>query len=50
MRLSNINLRPAERHSEQLAAIYAPIVRDTVISFETEPPLAEIMAKRIEAV
>src|SRR5258708_27318207 len=50
MRLLNINLRPAERHdSEAIAAIYAPIVRDTFISFETEPPSASIMAERIEA-
>ena len=50
MRLPKINLRPAERHdSEQIAAIYAPIVRDTFISFETEPPSAEIMAGRIES-
>jgi L-amino acid N-acyltransferase YncA len=29
------------------AEIYAPIVRDTFISFETEPPDAEEMARRI---
>jgi len=29
------------------AAIYAPYVRDTAISFETEPPTAEEMADRI---
>jgi L-amino acid N-acyltransferase YncA len=29
------------------AAIYAPYVRDTAISFETEPPDAEKMARRI---
>jgi L-amino acid N-acyltransferase YncA len=29
------------------AAIYAPYVRDTAISFETEPPTAEDMARRI---
>src|SRR5882724_12120171 len=51
MRLPKINLRPAERHdSEQIAAIYALIVRDTFISFETEPPSAEIMAGRIESI
>jgi len=32
-----------------IAAIYAPIVRDTVISFEIEPPSAEAMADRIDA-
>jgi phosphinothricin acetyltransferase len=30
-----------------IAAIYAPYVRKTAISFEIEPPTAEIMAKRI---
>ena len=32
----------------QLAAIYAPIVRETVISFELEPPSADEMRARIE--
>jgi L-amino acid N-acyltransferase YncA len=32
-----------------IAEIYAPIVRDTVISFETEPPTAQAMRGRIEA-
>jgi L-amino acid N-acyltransferase YncA len=32
-----------------VAAIYAPIVRDTPISFETEPPGAAVMRQRIEA-
>jgi len=32
-----------------VAAIYAPIVRDTAISFETEPPTPETMGARIEA-
>ena len=31
-----------------IAGIYAPYVRDTVISFEMEPPSAEEMARRIE--
>ena len=31
-----------------IADIYAPYVRDTVISFELTPPSAEEMAKRIE--
>ena len=31
----------------QIQAIYAPIVRDTMISFEDEPPTAEEMAGRI---
>jgi len=33
-----------------IAAIYAPIVRETAISFETEPPSPEVMAARIEGV
>jgi len=32
-----------------IADIYAPYVRDTVISFEMEPPAADEMARRIEA-
>ncbi len=35
--------------AEQIAAIYAPIVRDTTISFEVEPPTADVMRARIEA-
>jgi phosphinothricin acetyltransferase len=31
-----------------IAAIYAPIVRDTVISFEFDPPDAEEMRRRVE--
>jgi L-amino acid N-acyltransferase YncA len=33
--------------ADQIQAIYAPIVRDTTISFEDEPPTAEEMAGRI---
>ena len=45
-----ISLRPAEQgDADSIAAIYAPIVRDTLISFETEPPSASVMAERIEA-
>lgn len=33
-----------------LAAIYAPIVRETVISFESVPPDAAEMARRVESV
>lgn len=48
--ITGIGLRPAEpRDAGAIAAIYAPIVRDTFISFETEPPSAEIMAERIDA-
>lgn len=32
-----------------VAAVYAPVVRDTVISFEAEPPDAAEMARRIRA-
>jgi len=32
-----------------IAAIYAPLVRDTIVSFEEEPPSAEEMAERIAA-
>ena len=46
-----INLRTAEPgDAEAVAAIYAPIVRDTWISFETEAPSPQAMAARIEAV
>ena len=46
-----IQLRPAEPgDAEAVAAIYAPIVRDTWISFETEAPSPRAMAGRIEAV
>src|SRR3954471_8795733 len=50
MATPEISLRPAEQHdSDAIAAIYAPIVRDTFISFETEPPSASVMAERIPA-
>jgi L-amino acid N-acyltransferase YncA len=46
----DISVRVAERaDAVAIAAIYAPIVRDTAISFETEPPTLEAMAARIEA-
>jgi L-amino acid N-acyltransferase YncA len=49
MATPKISLRPAERRdAEAIAAIYAPVVRDTFFSFETEPPSAKIMAERIE--
>jgi L-amino acid N-acyltransferase YncA len=35
--------------AERCAAIYAPYVRDTAISFESEPPSAEEMSARIAA-
>jgi phosphinothricin acetyltransferase len=37
-----------ERDAEQIAAIYAPNVTSTVISFEFEPPSAGEMRRRIE--
>jgi phosphinothricin acetyltransferase len=41
-------IRPAsEGDADAIAEIYAPYVRDTAISFETEPPPAAIMAQRI---
>src|SRR5919199_3326619 len=36
-----------ERDAEQIAAIYAPNVTETIISFELEPPDAEEMRRRI---
>ena len=35
--------------AERCAAIYAPYVRETAISFESEPPTADEMAERITA-
>ena len=35
--------------ADAIAAIYAPYVRDTAISFETAPPSADEMRARIEA-
>ncbi len=50
MTVTKIGLRPAERRdAEAIAKIYAPIVRDTAISFETDPPSAAVMAERIES-
>jgi L-amino acid N-acyltransferase YncA len=37
-----------ERDAAACAGIYAPYVRDTVISFEAEPPSAAEVARRIE--
>jgi L-amino acid N-acyltransferase YncA len=37
-----------EHDAEQIAAIYAPNVTDTIISFELEPPSADEMRRRIE--
>jgi L-amino acid N-acyltransferase YncA len=43
-------VRPASAQDAQAcAAIYAPYVRDTAITFETEPPTQAEMARRIAA-
>ena len=45
----HIRLRAAEhRDASAVAAIYAPTVRETAISFETDPPSPDTMAARIE--
>jgi len=36
-----------ERDAEAMAAIYAPVVRDTTISFEVDPPNADEMLARL---
>lgn len=36
-----------EHDAGEISAIYAPVVRDTVISFETEPPSVDEMRQRI---
>ena len=44
-------IRPATAaDAEPIAAIYAPYVRDTAISFEVVPPTRDTMAERIRAV
>lgn len=41
-------IRPAlESDAEAVAAVYAPYVRDTAVSFETDAPSAAVMAQRI---
>jgi phosphinothricin acetyltransferase len=46
-----VRVRPATTDdAAACAAIYAPYVRDTAISFELEPPSADEMAARIAAV
>jgi phosphinothricin acetyltransferase len=37
-----------QRHAADCAAIYAPFVRDTAVSFEERPPAAGEFAQRIE--
>lgn len=38
-----------EEDAAAVAAVYAPYVRDTAVSFEIEPPAAGVMAQRIAA-
>jgi L-amino acid N-acyltransferase YncA len=38
-----------ESDAAALAAIYAPIVAETAISFESIPPTAEVMAERVRS-
>lgn len=46
-----IRIRAAEaRDAAMIAAVYAPYVRDTVVSFETEPPAPEEMGRRLAAI
>jgi L-amino acid N-acyltransferase YncA len=47
VRMSSIRLARAA-DAAQIQAIYAPVVRDTAISFELEPPTVEEMSARIE--
>lgn len=45
---SNLHIRPArDDDGAAVAAVYAPYVRDTAVSFELEPPSAEVMAERV---
>ena len=45
-----MRIRPVDsaRDAEAIAAIYAPFVTDTAVSFEDVPPTADEMATRIE--
>ena len=46
-----IRIRQAQaRDAAMIAAVYAPYVRDTIISFEVEPPTAEEMGRRIAVI
>ncbi|GAA4535235.1 arsinothricin resistance N-acetyltransferase ArsN1 family B [Amycolatopsis samaneae] len=50
MPAANLKIRDATTSdAEACAAIYAPYVIDTTITFETEPPTASEMARRIAA-
>ena len=49
MSVDQITIRPAEpRDAESVAAIYEPIVRETAISFETDPPSVAAMDRRMD--
>ena len=49
--MTNIHLRPIrEADAPALAAIYAPYVRETAITFEYEPPGAAEFRRRIAAI
>jgi L-amino acid N-acyltransferase YncA len=48
--MTELTIRPAgENDAAAVASIYAPIVRETAISFEAEPPSTETMTARIES-
>jgi L-amino acid N-acyltransferase YncA len=50
MRALETTIRSAEESDAPgIAAIYEPYVRDTAVSFEVEPPTADIMRQRIAA-
>ncbi len=50
LKVSRVTVRDAsESDAPSCAAIYAPYVRETAISFESEPPTAAQMAERIAA-
>jgi phosphinothricin acetyltransferase len=49
--VSGVRFRPVDLDdAEAIAAIYAPYVRDTTISFEVDPPSAATMRERIAGV
>lgn len=48
--IGDMDVRHATEHdAEACAAIYAPYVTDTAVSFETDPPDAQELARRIAA-
>lgn len=48
--MDSLSIRAARlEDAPAIAAIYAPIVRDTAISFEEEPPTEDEIARRIDA-